>query len=90
MESKLNKYKIYIETKFGYEVKGIFTLEKMHEFLDEEIIEKEKKNKILVVENDGKSEFPYYIFTGDMVEYLTYRSDFIFEDKPKKRKKEIK
>ena len=90
MEYKSSKYKIYIDTEVGYrQLKGLFSFDDMMNFLDDHIIDKQKKDKLLVVQTSKELDYPFYLYTGDYIDYMTFRAGYYFDDKPKKRVKKM-
>lgn len=73
MQSKSNKYRVYIETQFGYELKGIFKLEKVMNILDNHIINERKQTKALVIEISKECEYPFYLYAGNYQDYLKFK-----------------
>lgn len=81
-------YKIYKCRNHGYEEAIFYPQNEMIEYLDEEILHKETKSKILVIEHDktNDSDFPIFLHLGVKKDYLDFREKFI-ENKQKILKK---
>lgn len=69
------KYRIYMHERRGYECLGTHSPKDTMKILDCEIVEKQTKNKILVIECDknDNSEFPVFLYLGKQEEYDEFR-----------------
>lgn len=71
-------YKVYVKGLKGYESKGCYSEDDLFFLLDELILNNNITGMILVIQHDIDQDMdsPFYLFTGNNLEYITFKEIF--------------